>query len=269
MEDAGAARPADTGDAAARRGQGHGGAKSRDGKPGGVRERGNEVGANGGRKGGSALFDRTPSGYVRDHAAARHFRCGHGDDVREDGGNAGTIATADSAYVRGHSRGKSRGVNSLESGNVVAIVRGDFESLQPHAGPRPATRFHGSVAASGGAFANARRKGSRNRAVPGGFPATVSGGALGGGDCGTLCAVSEIEGRADANGGEEDAPRVLTFGDYRRPAGTVCQDCGGAGYISICGSASHAGIESRRNRPLSQKFGGCGEWKSGVGATVA
>ena len=93
-------------------------------------------------------------------------------------GTLETIAGIDAADVRGYSRGESGGVDSVESGDVVAVVCGHCESLQPHAGPRPAARVDGSFVAGASAGANTQRKGRRNRALPGRLPATVSGGAL-------------------------------------------------------------------------------------------
>ena len=67
----------------------------------------------------------------------------------------------------GHPRSQSGSAHSLESGNALAAVRLDLQSLQPHVGPRPAARFRRSAVAGTSAHSGRGRRQERNRAVPG------------------------------------------------------------------------------------------------------
>ncbi len=182
---------------------------------------------------------------------------------------------ADAADVRGHPRGESRSSDAVESGNAVAAFCGDFEPLQPDAGPQPAACIGREVDAGASSGAGEKRQATGYRTIPGRIPTAVPGRAFGGGNREAFCALSETGRCALADRADAGAPWIHTHAPDRGPAGTffnyIRRTCrlghehhqggrvrerrgSGARYFSFCGLAPHAGIEPDGERALCKEF---------------
>ncbi len=173
-------------------------------------ERGKAAGTVGGRKGGSAFFDRSTTWTCPRRCSGETFSML--GTVTMFARTAGTQERLERltllTYADIHAV-NPEALTPWKAEMLWQLFRGDVEPLQPHAGSRPTARLDGGLVARASAGANLRRKRGRDRTVPGGLPAPLPGGTRGGGNCGALCVVPEIKQRADADGVESDAPWIL------------------------------------------------------------